>query len=241
MNAVTRKGICDCESQSLFSARQELHEHLNAIAIARTAADQASVPATRLRDRLRGANDELSTAESALSAVDIEVSTAMRAAAEAGGEIETLKKDARRVAETAVEDARRMVASLQSAIDNCADGEGSARRALHDMVKATDGFLLNVIVEEFSDALGDLVAVRDEDVAAATKVDALRELLGERGRGLHAGGSVRGIDWLRAAERASTARNKLFPAETTPAGVMSALARWRVALSQLSSDATATG
>jgi hypothetical protein len=238
MNAAAKKAIFDFP---LSPGRQALHDHLGSVATARAAADHAAVPVGRLRDRLQTANDELAAAEAALATIDTGRAAAMRAAAETGGEIEILDGPARGKAAAAVEAARRAVAALQSALDNCTADEATARRTVHYLTATTDAYLLAVITEEFSAALEDYAAVRDELVVAETKVCALCELFGEHGRGLHAAGLDRGIDWLRAGERARLAWNGTPAPETKPAAVTSVFARWRVVLAQLANDATATG
>lgn len=242
MDALARKGIFDGAARSSLSpARQALHDHVNAIAVARADAEHAAIPASRLRERLRIANDQFDVAKAALDAIDASRATSMRAAAEAGDEIITVEGASRSKAEAAVAAAQRASVALRSALDS-SDAEGQqARVALRDLTGYTDGFLLNVILEEFYGALEDRAAALDEFIAVETKVGALRELLGERGRGLHATGSARGIEWLRAGDKATAAWGETPRAEVTPRGVMSALACWRVALAQLSSDATAAG
>lgn len=222
----------------LSPARAALADISRDIMRANAEVERAAVPVVRLKDQLLAATAQQQVAEAALAAIDEQHAAAIQEAAKSGAKINLTKPPTSEKAEAAVESARRVVASVRTALTACEAEAGAARVSLRDTTAKADQFVLGVIVEEIAVALDRLSRARTEYVAAEAEVFALIELPGEHGRSLPFEAPNK-TAWLLACTAAKEAYGKSLRPESTPAEVTSALARWRQALGRLALDPTA--
>jgi chromosome segregation ATPase len=238
---------------TLSPARQALADHLRLVArsaladhsqnIAKALAEvvRAEAPVTQLQEKLSQAEDQLRRAEGELAGIDQQHADALRDAAQHGGEINLTKLPASAKAEAAVDVARRVVASVKTALAACHADLDKARSALRDVTAASDTLVLAVMGEENAAAMRRWEAARDAFNDAENDRLALREAIGAHASELQRRVPGQGTVWFRTLETINGAWLALPAPQATPAAQRAAVARWAETIKRLLQPDTRAG
>jgi hypothetical protein len=220
------------------TARQRLAGHHEEIARLQGDAEQAAKPTEKLATALATAMAELAAAERVLADIDQRRASAIAKAAREGGDVVTPPCE-QRIADTttaAIADARRYIATLKMAQDECRVDRERANTALAQAQARGEAFLFDVLAEAHTAAVERWAQTSLAACEAAAEVEGLESAIGERGRSLLPGAT--GITWLQRLERLRTWRD-IPPREFGPRDVAVAAGRWTDVLEKLASDPNA--